>query len=128
MTSIRKKIWVTFQREGTHCYPGAKTDPRLKDVSFLAFPHRHIFHFKVSIEVEHNERDLEFILFKRELESLYSTGENNTLDLNDKSCETIAEELSNYLSVNWSGRDHSVEVSEDGENGAVIDVRYPKYV
>ena len=43
----KRKIWVTFQREGIHCYPAAATDPKLNtgdayDVSFLANPHRHI--------------------------------------------------------------------------------------
>ena len=49
-----KSIWVTFQKEGIHLYPGADTDPKLAtgdwdDVSFLGVPHRHIFHFRVMI-------------------------------------------------------------------------------
>ena len=68
-TPIKRWIWVTFQREGVHCYPAASTDPKLQDVSFLGFLHRHIFHFKVAIEVEHNDRDIEFIQFKRWLEA-----------------------------------------------------------
>ena len=71
-----RSIWVTFNREGIHKYPGADTDPKLAtgdwdDVSFLGYPHRHIFHFKVWIEVFHNDRDIEFIQFKRWLERLY---------------------------------------------------------
>ena len=51
-----KMIWVTFQKEGMHKYPAALTDPALAtgdeyDVSFLGYPHRHIFHFKVWIGV-----------------------------------------------------------------------------
>lgn len=47
-----KMIWVTFRKEGMHKYPAALTDPSLAtgdeyDVSFLGYPHRHIFHFKV---------------------------------------------------------------------------------
>ena len=41
------------------------------DVSFLGYPHRHIFHFKVMIEVYHDDRDIEFIQFKRWMEGLY---------------------------------------------------------
>jgi hypothetical protein len=75
--AAERKIWVTFRREGIHCYPAAATDPKLNtageyDVSFLASPHRHIFHFRVWIDVFHNDRDIEFIQFKRWLESLYS--------------------------------------------------------
>ena len=25
----QNKIWVTFQREGIHCFPAAATDPKL---------------------------------------------------------------------------------------------------
>jgi hypothetical protein len=39
---------------------------------FLGYPHRHIFHFRVSIDVFHNDRDIEFIQFKRWLEGLYN--------------------------------------------------------
>ena len=42
-----KLIWVTFRKEGIHKYPAALEDPKLQDVSFLGYPHRHIFHFKV---------------------------------------------------------------------------------
>ena len=52
MSHAERKIWVTFRKEGIHCYPAAATDPALKtgdeyDVSFLGTPHRHIFHFRV---------------------------------------------------------------------------------
>ena len=63
----QKFIFVTFQKEGIHCYPDAP-----KGVEFLKHPHRHMFHFRVDIEVFHDDRDIEFILFKRELEGLYA--------------------------------------------------------
>lgn len=116
-------IWVTFQREGIHCYPAAATDPKLAtgdeyDVSFLASPHRHIFHFRVSINVWHNDRDIEFIQFKRWLESLYS---GQILKLNHKSCEMIADDLYVQISARYPNRDVRIEVSEDGENGCNIE-------
>ena len=43
--------------------------------------HRHIFYFKVGIEVSHDDRDIEFIPFKRWLEKLYT---EKTLQLNYK--------------------------------------------
>ena len=92
-----RMIWVTFQKEGIHKYPAALEDPKLADVSFLGYPHRHIFHFRVSISVFHNDRDIEFIQFKRWLESLYN-GQGSTLSLNYKSCEMIAEDL--YQQIN----------------------------
>ena len=68
-----KYIWVTFQKEGIHRYPEALTNPELEDVKFLGYDHRHIFHFRVDLEVRHDNRDVEFIQMKRWLESLYQT-------------------------------------------------------
>ena len=114
---IKKKIWVTFQKEGIHCYPAAATDPKLKGVEFLANPHRHMFHFKIYLEVFHDDRDVEFILLKRELEALYGSG---TLKLDFMSCEMIAEELLAYLKNQYAGRDVTIIVSEDNENGCEL--------
>lgn len=114
---ITRKIEVTFQKEGIHRYPAALTDEKLKDVEFLGHPHRHMFHFTVQVSVTHNDRDIEFILFKRELESLYS---EKVMDIDYKSCEMLAEELINYIINKYPYRDVTVKVSEDGENGAII--------
>lgn len=119
-----RQIWVTFQKEGIHCYPAAATDPQLNtsdeyNVAFLANPHRHIFHFRVSIDVFHNDRDIEFIQFKRWLEALYS-GSNTVLELNYKSCEMIADDLYLQIADRYPNRAVTIEVSEDGENGCVI--------
>lgn len=117
-----KMIWVTFRKEGIHKYPAAATDPNLAtgdqyDVSFLANPHRHIFHFRVWITVFHNDRDIEFIQFKRWLESLYN---NQTLVLDYKSCEMISDELQDIIKQKYPDREIWIEVSEDGENGSFI--------
>jgi hypothetical protein len=101
LSNASRSIWVTFRKEGVHMYPGADSDPKLAtggwdDVSFLGIPHRHIFHFRVRIEVFHNDRDIEFIQFKRWMERLYngsSTSESEVLVLNHRSCEMIADEL-----------------------------------
>jgi hypothetical protein len=127
-SAANRKIWVTFQREGIHCYPAAATDPLLNtsdeyNVAFLASPHRHIFHFRVSIDVFHNDRDIEFIQFKRWLENLYSPANNNSgsvLELNYKSCEMIADDLYLQIAGRYPGRAVEIEVSEDGENGCTI--------
>ena len=145
--SAERKIWVTFQREGIHKYPAALTDPMLAtgdeyDVSFLGYPHRHIFHFRVWIDVFHNDRDIEFIQFKRWLLSLYtpsgslgtsvpdrtvSHNQDRTglasahrLELDYKSCEMIADELYTCIADRYPGRSVWIEVAEDGENGCLI--------
>ena len=120
MIKQTNKIWVKFSKEGIHKYPAALTDPDLTDVSFLGYPHRHIFHFKVAIQVFHDDRDIEFILFKRWLESLYSASWNGdaALQLDYKSCEMISDELAAKINIKYPGRDIVIEVSEDGENGS----------
>ena len=117
-----KMIWVTFRKEGIHMYPGADTDPKLAtgdwdDVSFLGVPHRHIFHFKVWIEVFHDDRDIEFIQFKRWLQRLY---DNSVLELDHKSCEMISNDLFLQIAQRYPGRNIWIDVSEDGENGSFI--------
>ena len=120
--AAQRKIWVTFQKEGVHCYPAAATDPQLAtgdeyDVSFLGTPHRHIFHFKVHIDVFHNDRDIEFIQFKRWLENLYK---DSILALDYKSCEMIADDLYIQIASRYPNRAVWIEVAEDGENGCLI--------
>ena len=128
MGSARRRIWVTFRKEGIHCYPAAATDPKLNtageyDVSFLASPHRHIFHFRVWIDVFHNDRCIEFIQFKRWLENLYSSNNANNssiLELDFKSCEMIADDLYVQIAAKYPDRAVWIEVAEDGENGCLI--------
>jgi hypothetical protein len=117
-----KMIWVTFRKEGIHKYPAAATDPTLAtgdeyDVSFLANEHRHIFHFRVWLGVTHNDRDVEFIQFKRWLENLYK---DSTLSLDHKSCEMMSDDLYAQISQRYPNREVWIEVSEDGENGSFI--------
>ena len=117
-----KMIWVTFRKEGMHRYPAAATDPALAtgdeyDVSFLANEHRHIFHFRVWIGVTHNDRDIEFIQFKRWLENLYKDA---ILSLDHKSCEMMSDDLYDSINKKYPGREVWIEVSEDGENGSFI--------
>ena len=119
-----KMIWVTFRKEGIHKYPAAATDPNLAtgdeyDVSFLANPHRHIFHFRVWLSVTHNDRDVEFIQFKRWLEKLYSSNEG-VLSLDYKSCEMMSDDLYAQVSQRYPNREVWIEISEDGENGSFI--------
>ena len=109
-----KWIYVTFQKEGIHCWPDAKDMP---GVEFLANPHRHMFKFRVEIQVFHDDREIEFILFKRELEKRYDEG---TLQLDYKSCEMICDDLANTINNKYPNRNIELTVSEDGENGATI--------
>ena len=116
-------IKVKFTKEGIHKFPGADKDPKYAtgnwdDVSFLGYPHRHMFYFYVTLGVTHNDRDVEFIQFKRELERLFT---KNVLHLDYQSCEMIAENLINYIENKYPNRAVRVEVYEDDENGAILE-------
>jgi len=116
------KIWVTFALEGIHKYPAALDDPKLAtgdeyDVSFLGYPHRHMFNFKVAIQVFHDDRDIEFIQFKRWILKQYGDG---ILELDFKSCEMMATDLAERIHDKYPGRGMEITVDEDSENGATL--------
>lgn len=119
--AAKRMIFVTFQKEGIHKFPAASGAPfrtgAEDDVSFLQYEHRHMFHFKVSIQVNHNDRDIEFIQFKRWCESLYN---NSILKLEYQSCEMIADGLYRQIAQKYPDRAVTIEVAEDGENGCII--------
>ncbi len=119
-------IEVTTTKECIHNFPAAGTDPRFAtgewdDVSFLAHPHRHILHFYVRMEVNHTDRDIEFIQFKRWIERQFETG---VLEADYKSMEMLAEELLRTIHDSFPNLIASsalVKVFEDNENGAVLE-------
>lgn len=119
-------IFVPFIKEGLHYFPGADTNPLYAtkdryDVSHLGYKHFHYFYFKVYIEVTHDNREIEFIQFRRWLESLY---DSKTLELDYKSCEMIADDLANAIWNKYPNRDLKIEVSEDNINGCFVEYTY----
>jgi len=101
-----KTIIVKYQFEALHHW----ADCPLEEVSFLRYKHRHLFYVKAEKEVFHNDRDIEIIMLKREMQS-YS---NSKYDYGTWSCEQIAEDL--LLKYNLK----CCSVLEDNENGAKI--------
>ena len=111
-------VIVKLSVDGLHNWPDAKKI--FPEVGFLSDIHRHMFHFKVQLEVFHDDREVEFIQFKRELESLYDSG---TMQADFKSCEMMADDLYEYINDHYPGRGCIIDISEDGENGCQIDFR-----
>lgn len=118
----KRWIWVTFQKAGFHRYPAAQVDPQLQDVSYLGEKHRHLFKFKIYIQVFHNDRELEFHQVLNYCESLF----DGSVDIDYKSVEMLADDLYVRLSDRYPGRDMKIEVSEDGECGCLIEFNRPK--
>jgi hypothetical protein len=123
MHTTKKFIYVQFQKEGYHCFPEAATDPQFKtddeyDVSHLAHRHMHYFYIKVWLQVTHSNRQVEFIQFRRWLENLYAT---QSLELNNKSCEMMAEDLYDVIARKYPGCEIRIDISEDNINGAYLE-------
>jgi hypothetical protein len=103
-------IYITTQHEGFHAYTNAP-----KEVEYLSLRHRHMFYITCTIQVWHSDREIEFHIVKRWLDSILQG------NINDKSCEQIAIDIKNKLHSKYGwNRIVNVKVSEDGENGAII--------
>ena len=116
MTIVIQKqyIIINTRMEGLHQW----RDCPIEEMSYLRDLHRHEFHIKVAKHVSHSDRDIEIIMFKREVENYlakkYFDPQYACLNFQGMSCEMIAEELLSCFSC------YSVEVLEDGENGALV--------
>ena len=108
MPQSKTIVWITTQFESLHHWPDA---PDI--VGFLRHPHRHVFHVKLAMLVTHDDRDVEFILLKKQV-SLYLESQYGG-NAGQSSCEMIAKRLMTQFGAEW------VEVSEDGENGARVE-------
>lgn len=105
-------IVVRFQLEGIHRWKDA--EEKEPEVDFLSFPHRHMFHFEIRKVVNHDDRDIEIILFKRAVMEYLIEKYGSPCDFDTKSCEMLAQEVADKFEC------FSAQVMEDNENGALI--------
>jgi 6-pyruvoyl-tetrahydropterin synthase len=113
-------VFCTTRFVGFHRWPDAP-----KEVAYLQANHRHEFRVKVLVEVQHNDRHVEFITLKDHTDKTI-----NHLKLNERkdhwdnvqslSCEMMANRIASELHSFYGYVVYSVEVSEDGENGAIL--------
>lgn len=105
-------VVVKLNIEGTHRWMGCN----MKNVLYLINEHRHVFFITAKKRVAHNDREIECITFKHELQSylLKRYGVDNVCNFGEMSCEMIAEELLQTFDLD------ACEVLEDNENGAEI--------
>lgn len=111
--AIKRAIIVNFRIEALHRWAECPLD----DVSYLRDLHRHVFHIKAVKAVDHGDRDIEIIEYKRLLKDYFVKFfdlQYNCANLGNRSCEHIAQELLTYFGL------VSCEVLEDGENGAKV--------
>lgn len=114
---MRTSVIVRLQVDGMHNFPAAAE--LFPEVSFLSLSHRHMFHIEAKKEVFHDDRDVEFIMFKRDiqdyLKQMYYKPESRIHLFGPKSCEMLAKEILNQFNCT------SVSVWEDLENGAIVE-------
>ena len=113
---MKTLIVVRFQIEGLHNWPSART--MVPEMGFLSDLHRHMFHIEAKKKVMHDDRDIEIIMFKRELEDYFKRNyfdkALNLCNFGPRSCETLAKDLMEAYALDYC------QVLEDGENGAEI--------
>lgn len=128
----KTSVAVKFSIEGFHSWPQAKDI--LPQVDFLSTRHRHIFYFTCKKKVNHNDRDVEIIMFRREILNylqisygkfevvsnwIHSVYNNLPLfqycEFEHRSCEMLAQELVEQFDLEYC------EVLEDQENGATVE-------
>jgi len=122
---IVKQIMVQTQFAALHCWPTAPMQ-----VSYLSFPHRHLFKVVLLANVTHGDRAVEFHMVLRDLNSVikdaffkacgtgvYSSPspDMNGLPTLSMSCEDMAELIGQRMQQFCDVA--SVLVTEDGENG-----------
>lgn len=75
-----------------------------------------MFHIRCRKAVDHENRDIEIILLKREITAKLRKGYGQPCNFGAMSCETIARIL--VVEYNLT----TCEVLEDGENGAIVTI------
>lgn len=111
---MQRFVRIKTQHEFIHCWPEAPTS-----VYFLNTAHRHMLHLEVTVSVAHNDRDIEFIMLKREVDLWWQIYSKEWPIRT--SCEDVCTKLIKYLQQQYGvDRSYAVAAYEDGENGAII--------
>ncbi len=108
MNKVTTNIIINTSFNAVHNWPGCN----VSGVEYLKYRHRHTFTVKVKISVTHDDRDVEFIKFKQEMDAWFSEVYDKK-EIGERSCEMLCQEIMDK----WPKIIY-VEVLEDGENGA----------
>lgn len=110
---MRTLIDVTVNVEGMHCWPGAP-----EHLAFLRARHRHTFVIHARLWVAEHDREVEFFELAEQVRhacgALYPLTDTGARDMGTRSCEMIAADLVDFLTL------HACGVFEDGLHGAWV--------
>lgn len=120
MTALKSEVYCKVNFEAIHSWPGVVNIPGLEEVSYLQYPHRHIFVIRAYSRVTHSDRDVEFIWLQHQIEKFlnekFGTWNGVAAAIGSTSCEMLGE-----LIIAEFPQVYKVDVSEDDENGAVME-------
>ncbi len=107
-----KFIWIKTNYIGFHRWKEAP-----EECKYLRDLHRHTFNVKVWLEVKHNERDVEFYTFKKQINTLLT---HPFMHQHSSSCEMYCDALHHLIQEELKIKDREIRISidEDGEAGA----------
>ena len=109
------KIGIRTNFEGFHSWPKAPIQ-----VAFLSRKHIHMFHVTLEIEVEHDDRELEFFMVQNWLKAKIEMEE---LAFGNYSCERMCNTLLIAAQTRYGEERYiSVRISEDEENYAEVSI------
>jgi hypothetical protein len=113
---MKKFIEVKVDVQGLHQW----VDCNLPHVEYLKYLHRHTFQVLARAEVNHGDRDIEFIDFKHQLKQYIAKRwydpAYGCCNFGPMSCEMIAEDILNQFGL------CRVSVSEDGEFFGIVEI------
>lgn len=107
--TIRKTVFIRTMFIAFH-----KWDEAPPHVQYLRSLHRHVFHVELHKIVTENNREIEFITLRADVDRFLR--ERYDQGCSSHSCEEFAQRLFEYFNAS------KVIVSEDGENGACIEI------
>lgn len=111
-----RHISIGFDWVGVHRWKDAPDSHE-----FLRFPHRHKFIGEAVIEVDHNEREVEFFEVQELILREILPRVTRRADAPELSCEGFAELILEDLKLTYGAqRLMWVTISEDGENAGTV--------
>ena len=112
--NTKSLVYCTLEVEGVHRWETCD----IHEVAYLKSPHRHVFKIKATKEVTHDDRDIEFIRLKHQIQGFmldrFYDPIHRLSDFGTMSCEMIGKLLLDRFSLD------ECDVSEDGENGSIV--------
>jgi hypothetical protein len=111
---MKTNVIAKIEVDGLHKWPSARRV--FPEVGFLSNMHRHKWYITVKKKVNHDDRDVEFIMLGRDIKDYlgdqYYNPQSRTHIFGAKSCEMLAKEILEEFKCVY------VSVFEDDENGA----------